>query len=252
MRKKSISWIEFLITFGIFISVILFIINRYLDFSQLVYNQIYQFVQIQKVSSLALYLLVNESTNYQNILETFRKNYKGFLFRYEQYPFIIFLDRSYEKASCINCIKFYNYNAECYVFEQNSTYDITSRLSVILFSTKDITLQGAKYICYPYLNLSVAIFGSVRYYKYCDIELSGNLFIFCVLISSGDTPNIFAASKYVSFERTDSGWFLYQLILSSNGFPHKYAFCKTIKEFVIRMLATMITVVILNFVIHFF
>ena len=174
MRKKSISWIEFLITFGIFISVILFIINRYLDFSQLVYNQIYQFVQIQKVSSLALYLLVNESTNYQNILETFRKNYKGFLFRYEQYPFIIFLDRSYEKASCINCIKFYNYNAECYVFEQNSTYDITSRLSVILFSTKDITLQGAKYICYPYLNLSVAIFGSVRYYKYCDIELSGN------------------------------------------------------------------------------
>jgi len=173
MRKKSISWIEFLITFGIFISVILFIINRYLDFSQLVYNQIYQFVQIQKVSSLALYLLANESTNY---LETFRKNYKGFLFRYEQYPFIIFLDRSYEKASCINCIKFYNYNAECYVFEQNSTYDATSRLSVILFSTKDITLQGinSQYICYPYLNLSIAVFGSVRYYKYCDIELSGN------------------------------------------------------------------------------
>jgi len=176
MERRGISWIEFLITFGIFISVVLFIVNRYIDFSQFIYDQIYQFIQLQKASSLALYILINESMTYQEISELFQKNYKNFLFRYEQYPFIIFLDKSYKNIPCSNCIKFYNYGVRCYKFEQNSTHNIISKLSLILFSTKDITLRGnnMQYICYPYLNLSVVFFKAVRRYKYCDIELFGN------------------------------------------------------------------------------
>ena len=174
--KKSISWIEFLITFGIFISVVLFIINRYVDFSQLIYNQIYHFTQIQKASTLALYILISDHLDYYEISKIFSKNYGNFLIRYNQYPFIIFLDRSYENVPCTNCIKFYNNNTKCYVFEQNSVNNVTSTFSVIVFSTKSPVLQNsnARYICYPYLNLSVAVLGSVRYYNYCDLELSGN------------------------------------------------------------------------------
>ena len=188
--KRSVSWIEFLITLGIFILIILWIFNRFIIFTHTLSKQFQEFSSFQESIAIASYLLSFKNlsvTNYTEVRTFMKKRYKNPIFRYRETPYVIFL-KEYPKPTCSNCVEFfYNTSRGCYELYQNSTINTLTTVGIILYSYNFPTIfkiNNPQVICYNFLNVSIVKLGNIRTFRYCDIILYKNTGVFLCNINN--------------------------------------------------------------------
>jgi hypothetical protein len=179
--------------------VILWFFQSFLNFSKTLRFQLNEFENVQKAIDIAMYLLSFDdlhATNYDAISKVIQSNYNFALFNYKEKPFVIFL-KPYSKPSCSDCVYFfYNTSNSCYEFYESASLNYTTNIEVIIFSKKYPSIAkigNPNIVCYDFLNVSIAKLGSVRTFKYCEINLYKNTGVLLC-----DIEDIIIVDKYRS------------------------------------------------------
>ena len=174
--KRAISWIEFLITFGVFVAVVIWIFKGFITFVHTLSRQFEEFTYLQESIAVASYILSYpnvSSVDYTTAKAFIGRVYRNLVFKYREVPYVIFLKKQYSKPTCTECIMFYyNTTNSCYELYVKSPRNESSILSVILYSQGNPvinSINNAQIVCYDFLNVSIVKLGSVRSFKYCDI-----------------------------------------------------------------------------------
>jgi len=159
---KGISWIEFLITFSIFLAIfIIFFFNLYSIQTKLISDR--EYVNRFQEFFISSYYYI-ETRNYSSIksfFDFFNKNFIDLSF-----PVLIVLNDSV--TNCFNCITlYYNYSDKSINFLQNVSYNYQTLINAFLISLGNLNMVG-NIKCYDYLPIeNYAI-------KECSLNLTGN------------------------------------------------------------------------------
>jgi len=159
---RSISWIEFLITFSIFLAV--FIIF-YLD----LYNIQVKFIsdreyidEFQEFFISSYYYL--ETRNYSSLKSFFNLFNKNFI----DISFPVFIVLNDSITNCFNCFTlYYNFSEGSINFLQNVSYNYQTLINVFVISTGSLNTMG-NVKCYDYLPIENYVI------KECSLNLTGN------------------------------------------------------------------------------
>jgi len=162
---RGISWIEFLITFSIFLAIFIILYlnlyNIYIKFSS-----DREYVESFQEFLIASYYYL-ETRNYysfKSFYSFFNKNFVDI-----SYPVFIFLNDSI--TSCSNCITlYYNYSDSSINFIQNVSYNYQTLINVYLISLGELNTVG-NIRCLDYLPMGNYII------KECSLNLTGNSFV---------------------------------------------------------------------------
>jgi len=159
---RSISWIEFLITFSIFLAIfIIFFLNLYSIQTKLISDR--EYVNRFQEFFISSYYYI-ETRNYSSIklfFDFFNKNFIDLSF-----PVLIVLNDSI--TSCFNCITlYYNYSDRSINFSQVVPYNYQTLINVFLISLGNLNTIG-NIKCYDYLPIENYVI------KECSLNLTGN------------------------------------------------------------------------------
>ncbi|BBL45593.1 hypothetical protein MJ1_0432 [Nanobdella aerobiophila] len=183
---KSQSWIEVLLTLGIFIYLFIYVFTDFISGLNSYTNYLSDISKFQGLYLDSFYF----SNNYN---ENQIYNITGIPFSYSYTPSVIFLSTNY--YVCNNCVEIYYNNAGSYInIYESSNSNITSFLSFFIFSNNNInySLSDGSIYCSNYYNISIY---SIYYRSllFCDLYLyqNGN-------INISSTYNSIILSNYLS------------------------------------------------------
>jgi len=162
---RGISWIEFLITFSIFLAIfIIFLLKLYNIQTKLISDREY-IERVQEFFISSYYYI--ETRNYSSIksfFDFFNKNFVDLSF-----PVLLVLNDSI--TNCFNCITlYYNYSDSSINFLQNVSYNYQTLINVFLISLGNMSfiLNNSNMTCYNYLPIENYVV------KECSLNLTGN------------------------------------------------------------------------------
>jgi|GEM_PF-1549904 len=171
--KKSVSWIEFLITFAIFMFILITLFSQYTTQYRNLIRDVPKLFGIQKAMTvMLLYSFYNNTI--EEIQEFLKKNYETTYFYITTKPVVIFIKNAecdiYNDNSIAIC---YNKTNDALEIVQRSYIQTKSYLTISMLSSsnKEINANNANYTC---INYSYAILGKQKEYLHCDFELIDN------------------------------------------------------------------------------
>lgn len=153
---KGVNWIEFLVSFGIFTIIVIFIFNFILgSYSNILQN----FLTVDSFQRF-LYISLIKIKGLEFIQPVYFEEFYT--------PIILFLDNS--TTSCNNCISiYYNTSGKYVVIKQNGNYN--SNLEFIVFSYGNFSNSGGS--CMDYIDLIDLPNRNLSVYL-CKISLNNN------------------------------------------------------------------------------
>jgi len=161
---RGISWIEFLITFSIFLAIfVIFYFNLY-NIQVKLYSDREHINNFQEFLIASYYYI--ETRNYslfKSFYSSFNKNFIDISF-----PVLIVLNGSI--TNCSNCITlYYNYSDNSINFVQNVSHNYQTLISFYLISLGNLSTVG-NIRCLDYMPMSNYVI------KECSLNLTGNSF----------------------------------------------------------------------------